>query len=64
MTGMWAQVHNGIVQNIVAADEDWIATQEGEWVAFTDDNYASPGLGYDAETGKFEQPPTPDAPVV
>lgn len=58
----YAQIQNGTVVNIVLADEEWTATQPGEWVPYTDDNPACIGYGYDETTGVFEQPqpePTP-----
>lgn len=49
-----ARVSGGMVINI----EEWpdgTVLSDG-MVEFTDDNHAFMGLGYDAQTGKFEQP--------
>lgn len=52
----YAQIEQGRVVNIVAADPEWVAAQVGEFVEFTDAQPAFIGFGYDPETG-FEQPP-------
>lgn len=56
-----ARIRNGIVVNVELADDDWLADGAGDdlLVPYTDSNPASIGLGYDAETGVFEQPAPP-----
>lgn len=52
----YALIQNGTVANIALGDEDWAAQQAGQWVAYTDENPACIGYGYDETTGVFEQP--------
>lgn len=56
----FATIHNGIVQNIIVANNKEIAEQITglECIEYTNENPAHIGLGYDGTT--FEQPaPTP-----
>lgn len=59
----YAQIEDGKVVNIVAADAEWVAEQSGEFVEFSDEQPAFIGFGYDPETG-FEQPPPFITPAV
>ena len=61
-----ARVRGGVVINIEAADEEWLRTMQAtkiddgvELIAYTDDNPAHIGYGYDPAHG-FEQPPNDD----
>jgi hypothetical protein len=52
----FATIHDGIVQNIIVANSKQIAEQITglQCIAYTDENPAHIGLGYDGTT--FEQP--------
>lgn len=49
---------SNVVTNIVAADADWIALQDGVWVEYTEENPAYIGGTHDSTNGFI--PPKPD----
>jgi hypothetical protein len=58
-----AEISTGIVSEIIVGDYVWANENlSGEWVDCTDDGDLSIGIGYtyDATTGTFSPPPTPD----
>lgn len=54
----------GLVVNVELADQEWLDANQGAdgctFVAYTPEQPAAPGLGYDEVTG-FEQPATDDS---
>ena len=53
----YAQINeSGIVENIVVADEAWIAIQPGNWVKYLDENPAYIGGSYNYENNVFIVP--------
>lgn len=61
----YAQVENDIVVNVVVADAEWIAQQQGEWIEYTDANPCA--IGWEVENAvcviPTPIPPPPPFPV-
>jgi hypothetical protein len=58
MSKTFAQIENGVVVNVVVADDSWIAAQGGEWIEYTPENPA--GIGWEVINGVVIIPPAPE----
>jgi hypothetical protein len=54
----YAQVENNVVVNVVEADAEWIASQPGTWIEYTDSNPCA--IGWDVVAGACVIPPVPE----
>lgn len=53
----YAQINElNFVENIVVADAEWISSQQGNWVEYTDENPAHLGGSYNPENKLFTSP--------
>jgi hypothetical protein len=61
-----ARVRDGIVVNLEAMDDDWLAIQQAQCgdslIIYGESETPQIGLGYDEESGEWEQPPCPPSP--
>ena len=60
MSKTFAQVENGIVVNVVVADDAWVQAQGGEWVEYTAESPAA--IGWAVVNGVVQIPPPPVEP--
>jgi len=57
----YAQVENDIVVNVVVADAEWIAQQQGEWIEYDESNPCA--IGWTVENGACVIPPPNPTPM-
>ena len=57
MSKTFAQVENGVIVNVVVADDAWIQAQGGEWIQYTPESPA--GIGWAVVNGVVQIPPPP-----
>jgi hypothetical protein len=60
MSKSFAQVADGVVVNVVVADDAWVAAQGGEWIEYTPENPAA--IGWEVVDGVVVVPPAPELP--
>ena len=60
MSKSFAQVQNGVVVNVVVADDAWVQAQGGEWIEYTPE--APAAIGWAVLNGVVQVPPPPPEP--
>lgn len=60
MSKTFAKVENGIVVNVVVADDAWVQAQGGEWIEYTVESPAA--IGWAVVNGVVQIPPPPVEP--
>lgn len=61
MTNYVCKIQNNVVTEIIVADYQWVTENlEGVWInLFENPNFVGISYSYDANTGSFTPPPTP-----
>ena len=58
---IYAQVDKDVVVNVVVADPEWVAKQDGQWIAVAKSESAS--IGWNVVNGMIVKPPPPPPPA-